>query len=122
MDLIPSLTFIEPYWLSKYTGIEIRALDGAFWSIFVEIKFYIISAILFFYLFKDRNLNGLVVLYISFILILFYNRLEGDKPQIAVSRIKTDKHWYSQLGLVYFGNTSLSLFSPAKIMCIYIWQ
>lgn len=55
---LPSLTFVDPLLLNGLFGIHsIRSMDGAYWSIFVEIHFYIIAAIVFFLnkLFFARN-------------------------------------------------------------------
>lgn len=53
--LIPGLTFIEPYLLGKLTGIPFESIENAFWSLYVEFKFYIIAAI-FYFLFGSRVL------------------------------------------------------------------
>jgi len=47
-NLIPGLMFMEPYILNKLTGIHFQSLEGTFWSLYVEFKFYIIAAILYF--------------------------------------------------------------------------
>ena len=47
-SMIPGLTFIEPYFLSKLTGINFQSLEGTFWSLYVEFKFYLIAALLYF--------------------------------------------------------------------------
>jgi len=54
-DVIPGLLFIEPLWLQSIFGISARSLEGAFWTIYVEVKFYFFAAI-FYYLFRQRNL------------------------------------------------------------------
>lgn len=46
--LLPGLTFTEPFWWSKALGIPVAALEGAFWSLFVEVKFYLIAAGVFY--------------------------------------------------------------------------
>jgi len=54
-DVIPGLLFIEPVWLQKFLGISARSLEGAFWTLYVEVKFYFFAAI-FYYLFRQHNL------------------------------------------------------------------
>ncbi len=61
-DLLPSLTFIDPILLELISGTQIKSLDTVFWSLYVEVKFYMIVAILFF-IFKDKKLYGLYILY-----------------------------------------------------------
>jgi len=64
-DLIPGLLFVEPYYISKIIG-PVTSLESAFWSLYVEFKFYIISAF-FYFLFGGRNL-----VYILFTLFLMW--------------------------------------------------
>ena len=54
-DVIPGLFFIEPAWLHKIFGISARSLEGGFWTLYVEAKFYFFAAI-FYYLFRQHNL------------------------------------------------------------------
>ena len=46
-QLIPGLTFIDPVWW-KLVGFDLRAIDGAFWSLFVEVQFYAIAGAIYF--------------------------------------------------------------------------
>ncbi len=61
LDLIPGLTFIEPYLLGKFTGLPFESIENAFWSLYVEFKFYIIAAIAYF-LWGSRTLVTLLFL------------------------------------------------------------
>lgn len=47
-DLIPGLVFLDPFTLLKITGAELRSIESAFWSIYVEFKFYILAALVYF--------------------------------------------------------------------------
>jgi peptidoglycan/LPS O-acetylase OafA/YrhL len=48
-DLLPGLTFIEPKWWQYILGSQQGFLEGAFWSLYVEFKFYIIASLLYFW-------------------------------------------------------------------------
>lgn len=48
INLVSGLLFIEPSWLERATGWSFGVLEGAFWSLFVEFKFYVVAGILFF--------------------------------------------------------------------------
>lgn len=48
LQLVPGLTFVSPEWWSKILGRPTPALEGAFWSIFVEFKFYVFAAVFYF--------------------------------------------------------------------------
>jgi len=49
VDLIPGLTFLDPRWWSAWLGIPVKSLEGPFWTLYVEFKFYIIAALLYFF-------------------------------------------------------------------------
>lgn len=53
IDLLPGLTLIDPFVWGKL-GIDTHSLDGSFWSIYVEVLFYGVAALLYF-LFKARG-------------------------------------------------------------------
>lgn len=47
---VPSLTFIDPLFFNKLAGRDLfRGMDGAYWSLFVEMKFYVLMATLYFF-------------------------------------------------------------------------
>lgn len=47
-DFLPSLTFTDPLLWSKAFGVPFKAVDGAYWSLFVEVKFYFWISVLYF--------------------------------------------------------------------------
>lgn len=47
-NVIPGLFFIEPSWISHIINTPISGIEGAFWSLYVEFKFYIIAGFVFF--------------------------------------------------------------------------
>jgi peptidoglycan/LPS O-acetylase OafA/YrhL len=104
-DFLPSITFIGPDFFSKILGIHVRSLDGAFWSLYVEVSFYFFSAIMFFGL-KDKELKGLVVLFILYLILVFLMRsgLENIYA-IGVKKILGD------LGFGYYGWFLLGIYS-----------
>lgn len=53
-DLLPGISFIEPGILEKFFPINFSMLDGAFWSIFVEVRFYVIVAFMYYFA-KDKK-------------------------------------------------------------------
>jgi len=62
-DFLPGITFIEPYYWHKFTGLEFKSLEGAYWSLYVEFKFYLIAAVLFFYLSQKQFVQILFCLF-----------------------------------------------------------
>lgn len=48
-NFLPSLTFIEGQNFERvFEGTEFDWIDGAYWSLFVEVRFYLIAAVLYF--------------------------------------------------------------------------
>jgi len=64
-DLIPGLSFIDPYIWLKVTGMQLSSLEGAFWSLYVEVKFYIIAAILYFLIGSIRLVYALFLCFMT---------------------------------------------------------
>jgi peptidoglycan/LPS O-acetylase OafA/YrhL len=63
-DLLPGLTFIDPFLWSKMLGSAQGELEGAFWSIFVEVKFYFIFGAAFFLWSTSRAILVIVGLFV----------------------------------------------------------
>ncbi len=47
-NALPGLLFLEPEWISALLGFPVRALEGSFWSLFVEVKFYVLFGLAYF--------------------------------------------------------------------------
>lgn len=47
-DFLPSLSFTDPFIWSKLLGGDFKAIDGSYWSLVVEVKFYLWISILYF--------------------------------------------------------------------------
>lgn len=71
-NFLPSLTFSEPYIFNKiFNSNKFDWIDGAYWSLFVEIRFYILVAIIYF---SVRNFSKifLSICYATYIAKLFF--------------------------------------------------
>lgn len=64
-SLIPGLTFMEPAWWEGLLGRAITPLEGAFWSLYVEFKFYVIAGAIYFLCGRRFLIPGLVALYLA---------------------------------------------------------
>jgi peptidoglycan/LPS O-acetylase OafA/YrhL len=47
-DLLPGLTLVDPDWLQWLLGGHQRLLEGSFWTLFVEVKFYVIAGVAYY--------------------------------------------------------------------------
>ena len=66
-SLLPGLTFTLPSWWSKIVGFEIIPLEGAFWSLYVEFKFYVIAGITYFAFGRKFLIPALVALFLFWV-------------------------------------------------------
>ncbi|HIQ27674.1 MAG TPA: acyltransferase [Sulfurovum sp.] len=97
LSILPGLTFIEPEWWSKLLKTEIGEMEGAFWSLYVEFKFYVIASILFFYIGRDRLIYSLLFLFLCAVGLGFLvHHIDSSVVQYA-NRIS------EMLSLRYFG-------------------
>lgn len=63
-DMLPGLTFIEPSWWEFLLGSPQGVIEGAFWSLFVEVKFYFIAGLLYFFIGGKKMIIALVGLFL----------------------------------------------------------
>jgi len=76
-SLLPSLTFVDPIIFSKIFGSDFHGVDGSYWSLFIEVKFYFIMSVLYF-LSKRNNFSWyFFLLFISVELGYFVTSLLG---------------------------------------------
>ncbi len=97
IDILPGLSFIEPDWLASLFGQPVKSLEYAFWSLYVEVKFYIVAAVLYFW--KGRNvLLGFLIA--AYLLVLAINLSDFGLPGPFIQQIR----WLDEtLSLRYFG-------------------
>ena len=105
-DLIPGLTFIEPYVWKKLIGADFRSLDEAFWSLYVEVKFYFIAA-LSYYVMRDKKAVGISLLYLTYLLFLAANFLFKEVPLVLFALsvftfIGVQYHGWFLVGIFFF--------------------
>lgn len=63
-DLLPGLTFIEPDYWRRWLGGNQGMLEGSFWSLFVEIKFYLIFGLMYEVFGSRGAMIGLTLLFV----------------------------------------------------------
>lgn len=69
LDFIPSLTFIDGGVFEKiFPGYKFDWIDGAYWSLFVEVRFYALTGIVYF-LNPTRFLRNFLIFFLSTFLV-----------------------------------------------------
>lgn len=72
INILPGILFLDPNVLGNIFNITISSLSGVFWSIYVEVKFYIIIYILYKF-FKDNSRHWIAILYLSYVTFKYLN-------------------------------------------------
>ncbi len=80
-DLLPGMTFIDPAIWQKLIGGSQGALEGAFWSLYVEMKFYVVFGLIYFVLGRAIAVWGLIIL---FVLSIATHLLTGSSSLLVV--------------------------------------
>jgi peptidoglycan/LPS O-acetylase OafA/YrhL len=98
VDFLPSLTFIEPYLWEKALGTPVSAIDGAYWSLFVEVKFYFWAGLLFFVFGRARFLATFTTFLNAVLLLTVVGVLASNKSVLDVGQ-----HVFAASHLPWFG-------------------
>jgi peptidoglycan/LPS O-acetylase OafA/YrhL len=61
-SLVPGLTFMEPAWWKWLSQHPVQEMEGAFWSLYVEVRFYWIFGVLYFLLGEFRAVCAIALL------------------------------------------------------------
>ena len=107
LDAIPGLLFIDPSWLLGFLSMQVKALDGSFWSLFVEVKFYAVFGFLFYVLKREKAVFALVSLYLLYLVLSAEQLQSCDLRVVQILRTITvlfsfsDFGWFSVGALLY---------------------
>lgn len=71
IDLLPGLVFVEARWLHGIFHVDIQDLEGVFWSLYAEVRFYLLVAALYFFAGRSRTVPVLIGLALFFSLLQF---------------------------------------------------
>lgn len=97
LSLLPGLTFIEVSWWSKLLQTDIIPLEGVFWSLYVEFKFYLIAGLIY-YIFGRKFLTP--ILFLLFVFSISISYLSGLFDNAILNVLATIS---SRLSFDYFG-------------------
>lgn len=108
IDFLPSLTFVEPSVWQKLLGTPVHSIDGAYWSLFVEVKFYFWACLLFFAFKPHRFLAAFAV---------FFNAVLALEPLGAL----ISNHFMVSASDVFFASPYLPWFG-AGVAFFYLYH
>lgn len=107
-DVIPGLLFVEPVWIGKILRNHQGYLEGAFWSLYVEVKYYFIFGLLYFYLGRIR---AIISIFSIFVIGMTIKMLVEEMGIKVLHPINVITH---QISFIHFG-----WFACGSLMYIY---
>lgn len=123
MDLIPGITFITPGFFRTIFDNQQTMLEGGFWSLFVEVKFYIVAGLLYFTIGQKRMITALVIMFLSSAVFdVMQSRLPGETAtnlKLIFDSLDYEYYgWFAAGALFYryYSSKSISSFIIALIV------
>lgn len=107
IDIVPGLTFVDPAFWHAIVGVPVKSLSGVFWTLYVEVAFYLVFSVLYFRLGWRLAIAGLVLVEVALSILD-----AASDPRVGLGRLIVPMLW---CGVQYFGwFASGALFYKAK--------
>jgi peptidoglycan/LPS O-acetylase OafA/YrhL len=111
-SVLPGLTFLEPSWWSYIIGHPINGIEGSFWSLFIEFKFYFFAAVIYYLRGRDSLIYALVLVFVTSIF------LKIVQKNLGINSLSLLNEVCSAFSFRYFGwfaaGAALYVFSLEK--------
>jgi peptidoglycan/LPS O-acetylase OafA/YrhL len=112
-DFFSGLLFIEPTWINTIFNIDSDVLEGGFWSLFVEVKFYCIFGILYFLFGQNKAIGVISALFILAFLTKIIS--QTNETTLAINNIMNGMSfiyfgWFAIGALVYLYTKSRNIY------------
>jgi peptidoglycan/LPS O-acetylase OafA/YrhL len=124
-DMLPGLTFIEPTWWGVILGSPQGFMEGSFWSLFVEVKFYFIAGVLYFFIGGRKMIMVLTMLFLCAAAVSKLQHVFPDAglrwPDLILQASSAEQFgWFAGGALFYryFHERKRSLFIAAVLVAI----
>lgn len=125
LDIIAGITFIAPTFFRAIFDSQQTMLEGGFWSLFVEVKFYIVAGLLYFTVGQKKMITALVIMFLSSTIFdVLQSRLPGDTAEnLKLVFASLDYEYYGwfaagALFFRYYSSKSISAFIFAIIIAL----
>ena len=105
-ELIPGLLFVEPSWVGKLTHTNQLVLEGSFWTLFVEVKFYVMFGLMYFFAGWRTAIAMLVALGLLAAGVDFLSSYHLNLP-FNIAPIEAIVHFLSAQHLMWFASGAL---------------
>jgi len=124
-DMLPGLTFTEPTWWGFFLGSPQGVIEGAFWSLFVEVKFYVVAGLLYFFIGGKKMVIVLIGIFLSAAIISKFQRifpaLDLRIPQLLMQISSAGQFgWFAAGALFYryFHERKMALLLAAIVVAL----
>lgn len=84
-SFVPSLTFVDPLIYKRLFGLDCGFMDSAYWSLFVEVRFYALAALLYFAGSRPRFLRNCAIVLSIAIAVLLLERFRSGTPGLGIA-------------------------------------
>lgn len=116
VDIFPGITFIAPTFFQAIFNNNQTMLEGGFWSLFVEVKFYIVAGLLYFTIGQKRMITALVIMFLSSTVFdVLQSRLPGETAEnlkLVFASLDYEYYgWFAAGGLFYRYYSSKNILS-----------
>lgn len=113
-SVIPGLVFVSPGWIELITGIHTVSLEGAFWSLYVEVVFYVIFGVFYFIMGEKKAVMGIFLMYVLSVV--------GDKFHLRFLIVMSN--WFFLRYFCWFASGSLAylyfIYKQERYLCFAI--
>ena len=124
-SLLPGLTFIDSDWWGRILGHHVNGIEGSFWSLYIEFKFYVFAAVVYYWRGRNALIAGLVSVFLMATFLRFTEHSLGInflRILDSVSSLLSFKYfgWFASGAAfyVYSKNKSLKWLSIAFVVAI----
>ena len=102
INTLPGLMFTSPELIDFFTGRHISSLEGAFWSLYVEVIFYILIGAIYFSLGRKYCIPALFIAFLTFFLSFALSKLGLSSPYKLISALGFDHYAWFIVGCVVY--------------------
>ncbi|MGZ8272072.1 MAG: acyltransferase family protein [Methylophilus sp.] len=89
-DLIPGLTFIEPEFFRVIFNNHQKVLEGCFWTLFVEMKFYLLAGLMYFTIGPKKMIAVLIAMFLTYVT---FDLVKSHLPSQLAEQLRVILHY-----------------------------
>lgn len=125
INIIPGLTFISPDLIKFFSGSYIAGLEGAFWSLYVEVVFYIFMGFIYFFIGRKYCIPALFLALSMFYFSLVLKKIELSWPYELITALGFPNYAWFIVGCTMYeflnkrGNIQIYAITALSILLLF---